>query len=257
MQLLSSEAIVLRHVNYGEADRIVTFLVPEYGRLKGFARGARKSKKRFAASLEPFAEVILHWSPSGRGGLVTLNEAELIDLRLGLRGDLSAIALAGYGSELVEVLFAEEESQVETYRLLQAFLQHLDRCGGSLDARLLFEWRILALAGYTPHLLHCSACGGGLPDSGTVFDAARGGSLCPACTGRGQGIAAELPVLGSLSRIVHGPVDRFDGVRLSPATLSLGHAMVSDALHQHLQRPLKSLSFLEQILSLGSTHKPG
>ena len=73
-----SSAIILRHIDYGEADRIVTALTPDHGRLKGFARGARHSRKRFGAALEPFAEVRLHWSARPGGELVSVREAELV-----------------------------------------------------------------------------------------------------------------------------------------------------------------------------------
>ncbi len=64
-----SPAIILHHTDYGEADHLVIFLTPELGRLKGFARAARKSRKRFGAALEPCAEVLLHWTARGSGDL--------------------------------------------------------------------------------------------------------------------------------------------------------------------------------------------
>ena len=100
-----SQAIILHHTDDGEADRIVSFLTPEHGRLKGFARAARKSRKRFGAALEPCAEVLLHWTARGSGDLVSLRDAELVDLHSGLRRDLETLTLAGYGCELAEVLF--------------------------------------------------------------------------------------------------------------------------------------------------------
>ena len=88
MQIRISEAIVLRHIDYGEADRIVSLLTLDQGLLKGFARGARKSRKRFGPALEPFAQVRVTWKDGGRGDLVSLQEAELVDLRTGLRGEM-------------------------------------------------------------------------------------------------------------------------------------------------------------------------
>src|SRR5512145_2254571 len=122
MNLHASDAIILRHLDYGEADRIVTFLTPGHGLLKGFARSARKSRKRFGASLEPFAQVRLHWSSPCSGDLLSLREAELIDLRAGLRLELTAIALAGYGCELLETLMGEGHGHGEAFALLAAYL---------------------------------------------------------------------------------------------------------------------------------------
>jgi len=248
MRELRSEAIVLRHLDYGESDRIVTFFAPGHGRFRGFARGARKSRRRFAASLEPFASVILHWSPPRSGSLVTLKEAELVDLRVGLRADLPAIALAGYACELIEALFAEEEAQDQVYELLLALLDHLSICGGTPMARLLFELRLLNLSGYIPHLLHCSSCFGALPGPEVPFDAERGGSLCPLCAGGGRAVTVSLLTLGSVSRILRGPLTAFAEIRLGEQTLAEGERLVADALRMHLTRPLRSGSFLEQVM---------
>jgi len=137
MDICRSEAVVLRHLDYGEAHRIVTFFSREYGLVRGFARQARKSRRRFGAALEPFARVTLHWQNRRNGDLVSLQEAELLDLRGGLRHDIETLALAAYGCELVEGLLGERQPQPEVYGLLDAFLDHLSGRGGSPTARLL------------------------------------------------------------------------------------------------------------------------
>jgi DNA repair protein RecO (recombination protein O) len=242
--LTISSAIILRHVDYGEADRIVTVLTPDHGRLKGFARGARRSRKRFGPALEPFAEVRLHWSPRPGGELVSVREAELVSLRIGLRRDLETLALAGYGCELTEALYEEAVGFAEAFGLLRAYLDHLDVAGASLEARLLLELRLLALAGIVPHLQHCAECHGGLPDGPVGFAAVRGGSLCPGCGGTAIGLKVDRMTLGSLGRLLQTPAERFDGIHLSPLTLQEGNALLADALRGHLPKPLKSAAFL-------------
>ena len=239
-----SSAIILRHIDYGEADRIVTALTPDHGRLKGFARGARHSRKRFGAALEPFAEVRLHWSARPGGELVSVREAELVSLRIGLRRDLETLALAGYGCELTEALYEEAVGAAEAYGLLRAFLDHLDADGASAAAKLLLELRLLALAGIVPHLQHCAACHGGLPDGPVGFLADRGGSLCPACGGDAASLRVDRLTLGSLGRLLQTPPERFAGIQLSPRTLQEGGALLADALRGHLPRPIKSAQFL-------------
>ena len=250
MEIRADEAIILRHLDYGEADRIVTFFTRGHGRLKGFARGARKSRRRFGAALEPFAQVRVHWSAPRRGELLSLREVELLDLRAGLRAELTAIALAGYGCELVEELFPEGEAQVELFALLAAFLDHLAGGGAGAEARLLCELRLLDLAGYVPHLLHCSSCDATLQGETVAFAAARGGSLCLACAGRGDARLSPL-TLGTLARCLRAPRTLFAGFRLSAQTLAEGERLLADALRQHLPRPLRSLAFLEQVGGAG------
>jgi len=244
MSLTISPAIVLRHIDYGEADRIVTVLSPDHGRLKGFARGARKSRKRFGPGLEPFTEVLLHWAPRPGGELVSVREVELVSLRLGLRRDLETLALAGYGCELTEALYDEAVGFAEAFGLLRAFLDHLDTAGASSCAKLLLELRLLTLAGIVPHLQHCAACHGALPDGQVGFAAAHGGSLCPACGGEAAALKVDRLTLGSLGRLLQTPAERFADIHLSPRTLQEGQTLLADALRGHLPRALKSAEFL-------------
>lgn len=246
MNLNISDAIILNHTDYGESDRIVTFLTPDHGRLKGFARAARKSRKRFGAALEPFAGVKLHWVANHSGGLISLREAELVDLRSGLRRDLETLTLASYGCELTEALFDESGVGVEVFQLLQAFLDHLDGNGYSAESRLLLEIRLLSLAGYVPHLLHCADCFGPLPSGPVSFSAAADGSLCGACDTGQTELKVDRMTLGTFGRILLTPLTSFADFRLSPQSRREGRALLTDALRCHLQRPLKSLEMLNR-----------
>lgn len=242
-----SEAIILRHIDYGEADRIVTFLTPEQGILKGFARSARKSRRRFGPALEPFAQVRLMWTPPRSVDMVGLTDAELIDLRVGLRSDLTALALAAYGCELGEELLGHSHEHRQAFALLRAFLDRLSAGGADAQTRLLFELRAVVLAGYVPHLLHCSECNGGFGGQEVVFDPEAGGSLCARCAATGQGLLVDPLTLGSLSRLLRAPVEVFEGFRLGDRTLLEASAMMRSVLRLHLHRPLRSLSFLESL----------
>jgi DNA repair protein RecO (recombination protein O) len=241
-----SSAIILHHTDYGESDRIVTFLTPDHGRLKGFARAARKSRKRFGAALEPFAEVQLHWVARSSGDLISLRDAELVKLRSGLRRDLETLTLAGYGCELTEALFDESGIGVEVFQLLQAFLDHLDSDGFSVEARLLMELRMLSVAGYVPHLQHCADCFGPLPSGPVSFSAAADGSLCPDCDSGRAILKVDRMTLGTFGRILLTPLTSFADFKLSPRSRREGRMLLNDALRCHLYRPLKSLEMLNR-----------
>ncbi|GAB4565369.1 MAG: DNA repair protein RecO [Geothermobacteraceae bacterium] len=245
MHPILSEAIILRHTDYGEADRIVSLFTADHGLLRGFARGARKSRKRFGAALEPFARVRLLWQQRSSSSLVQLREAELVGLHPRLRTDLKAMALAAYGCELVEQLFGEGGEHPEVFALLAGLLASLDRMGGCAEHRLLLELRLLRLSGHEPHLLHCSLCGGGLPDQAR-FSPLHNGSLCPHCD-----VPGSRPVLrttlGSLARCRESEVLRFDGFRLGERTLGEGAPLITACLDQVLPYPVKSRSFLERL----------
>ena len=124
MHLEKLQAFVLSNSDYGENDRIVSLFTLEHGRLKGFARGARNSRKRFGPALETLAriDVQLHH----KDGLSSLRSADVITLYSGIRGVLGAIAHGLYACELVECLTPEGQALPRLYRLLATYLERLD-----------------------------------------------------------------------------------------------------------------------------------
>ena len=241
----NSPAIVLRQIEYGESDLIVSLLTSELGVLRGYARGARKSIKRFGPALEPFSQIEIRWQP-GRGDLVTLLDADLIAPRHGLRLSLTNLSLAAYAVEVLEMLLPTGGEQSELYSLLQGYLDYLAAQGDPALARLLFELRLVQHLGYIPHLLHCSECFA-LFDAGDIaFDPVRGGSLCAACADGKSLLSVGLGTLGSLSRSLQTPIGVFDGFRFGSRTLKDGAMMMSLILESVLPRAPKSLRFLQQ-----------
>jgi recombinational DNA repair protein (RecF pathway) len=115
-----SEALVVRYVNYGESDRIVTILTPDHGLCSGFAHGARNSKRRFGPALQLFSRINILWQEGRYGSLRLLKEAELLEPAERVMPNLEAWALAAYASELVVALFPEEQAIPEVYSLLRS-----------------------------------------------------------------------------------------------------------------------------------------
>jgi DNA repair protein RecO (recombination protein O) len=242
------EALVLRHIDYGEADRIVSLLTAEHGLQKGFARAARKSRKRFGSALEPFSGVVVHWQHGKGGTLWDLREVELLDARAGLRSDFELLSLASYGVELIELLLEEGEPQQQIYELLGAFLDFLNDGGDRVAARLLLELRLVYLLGYVPHLLHCSECLKIFHDEPVRFEARRGGSLCLGCAGQ-TGLQIGLGTIGSLARSLKVSHRQFAGFRFGPRTRAEAGAILEQVLRQVLPREPKTIRFLDP-------HKP-
>lgn len=236
------EALVLRYTDYSESDRILTLFSAEYGLHKGFAKSARKSRKRFGATLEPFTQAIFHWR-EGKGTFWSLEEAELINSRLGLRTDFQLLALASYGVELIELLLEEGEPHQMIYEMLCRFLDYLNQGGDGDIARLLFELRLIYLLGYMPHLLHCSLCLKIFNNETIRFDASRGGSLCLDCAGS-SGVAVGLGTVGSLSKSLKVTHDQFYGFQFGEKTLYEAHLILRQVLQLILPREPKSLKFL-------------
>ncbi|MEA3465341.1 MAG: DNA repair protein RecO [Thermodesulfobacteriota bacterium] len=241
------EAIILRYTNYAEADRIVTLLTKEYGVCSAFARNARKSRRRFGGALQPFNRVRVLWQRRRSGGMLQLAEIELLEAATPLLTDLETLSLAAYGCELVGALLPEQQPVPDVYLVLESFLTHLPKAQSLPVVRLLLELRLLKLAGLLPHIGHCAGCWESLRDEWLLFDARRGGTLCPRCAPENNGVPVAAITLGSLVRLMRVDQQRFSGIRLSEQTLQQGGAMLHQTLACCVGRTLKSEQFLDQL----------
>lgn len=183
---LQSEAIILRVRTIGEDDLWVDFLTSDHGRLHGTARHGRKSQKRFGTVLETLNVVRLRFRETG--SLVGLEEAGLADQGHCLDKDLGRLVSAFYLIELVRELVPERNPDPKVYTLLKESLTALELASGGAsieDVVMNFEYHLLDLCGYTPHLKKCLACGKARSRAERFFFVySEGGVFCPACLPR-------------------------------------------------------------------------
>ncbi|WP_256469008.1 DNA repair protein RecO [Conexibacter sp. DBS9H8] len=183
---LKTDAIVLRSIRYGEADRILHLYTPAHGRVSAIAKGARRARSRFGARLEPFMEVALLLR-TGRSELATVTGADTIDARPGLWGSAAALDGAARAADAVARLFETDDPHPEVYTLLA---NELTLLAAGLDAvatvelahlanGLAFRLKLLLAAGILPQLGSCASCGE--RDHLCAFSAAAGGVVCAAC----------------------------------------------------------------------------
>lgn len=187
-----TEAVVLRSIRYGEADRVLHVFTLERGRVGAIAKGARKTTSRFGGRLEPFSHVELVLR-EGRGDLQLVTAAHLVRSHDESRIDPYRMSVGHIGLEAVLKLFLEADASPRAFHALTRFLDILDTAGSTLPAVpaldplvLSFQLKLLWLSGYLPHLAGCSSCG---DDAGLVgFSAQAGGGVCATCE------AGALPV---------------------------------------------------------------
>lgn len=183
MGALATPAVVLRRRLYGDADLMVTLLSRDQGKVGAIAKAAKKSMRRFAGTLEPFAIIEAVLTP-GRG-MPVLQEAALIQPFAGLRTDIAKTAYAGCWAEILDAWMEEGVADLALYVLLCHALARLDggeQCPEAVN--IFFQMKFLAAAGITPRLSHCSGCGrplDGLADHRLVFDSTSGRLLCRSC----------------------------------------------------------------------------
>lgn len=240
MQTTSCEAILLGVMDYGEADRIGTFFTLEHGKLKGIARGAKRSLKRFGGALEPFAR--LHLQLAVREGLSRVSGADIVTIHPGIRTDLARIGHAGYACELVDLLLPEGVANPRLFRLLAAYLEQLDRQPATPSDRRFFEVNLLNILGYRPSLDSCAACGGGLA-GGAYLGRGADALLCNRCGRGGRQVSAGTLML--LARAMQ--TGRFGVVSFATDELAEAGSLLDAAIALHLIRPLRSLPFLREL----------
>src|SRR2546429_1284242 len=163
----STEAVVLRSIRFGEADRVLHLYTEAHGRVGAVAKGVRKTMSRFGARLEPLShvELVLH---RGRGELETVTAAQLLRSHREAREDYYRFSVGMIGAEAMLRLFSEEEPNGRAFTAVTRFLDLLDDARHAADRRptldplrLAFQLKLLLIAGYLPHLSACAECSAG------------------------------------------------------------------------------------------------
>jgi DNA repair protein RecO (recombination protein O) len=180
---LKVEAVVLRSIRYGEADRILHLYSGTRGRIGAIAKGARRPRSRFGGRLEPFfrLDLVLH---EGRGELLTVTNVATLDGYPRLRASGPALDAAARACDAVLRLLDSTEPNPPAYNLLCRYLAMLDDpsgAGAGLEAALSFRLKLALAAGFAPELASCAHCGEAEHLSG--FSGAAGGVVCVSCEG--------------------------------------------------------------------------
>jgi DNA repair protein RecO (recombination protein O) len=177
---LKTDAIVLRSLRYGEADRILHLYTPGRGRLGAIAKGVRRTRSRFGGRLEPFCRVRLVCH-EGRGELLTVTGVETLESYAALREQAATLDAAARACDAVARIFETSESHPAVYNLLANELALLagDPRQASHANALAFRLKLLVAAGLAPALASCVSCGD-LEHLGG-YSAAAGGVVCGAC----------------------------------------------------------------------------
>jgi DNA repair protein RecO (recombination protein O) len=175
--------VLLRSVDFGEADRILTLLTDRHGRVSVMARGARRSQKRFSGALEPFA-ILEATVALGAGEVGRLAEARMVRAFPRLLGSLEAMREAGRAFELVRAVAPQRAGEPRLLDAVEAMLGELDRDPGAYGPFARCALRVLSVIGLAPMLSACVSCGRAPePGQAALFDPGRGGIVCRACGG--------------------------------------------------------------------------
>jgi DNA repair protein RecO (recombination protein O) len=223
----TTEAVVLRSIRFGEADRVLHLYTSERGRIGAVAKGVRKTTSRFGGRLEPLShvELVLH---QGSGELQTITGVQLLRTHDTTRTDYYRLSAGLIGAEAMLRLFPEQEQNERAFTALTRFLDLLDETPHAADRpsldplALAFQLKLLWLSGYLPHLTSCAECGA---DEGTLvgYSPRAGGAVCRACANAAEALALSGEGIAGIEALLASPL-------ADAAALALGERATRDAL---------------------------
>ena len=244
---LRVDAVVLRHSDLGEADRLLTLYTRQLGKTRAIAKGARKITSRKAGHIEPFTHVRLQLARGRDMFIVT--QADTVDAYLSLRDDLVLTSQASYVMELLDRFTYEDET--ENSSIFRLLTDTLSRLASSLDPWLViryYEMRLLDHLGFRPQLFECANCGREVKAEDQFFSFSAGGVICPRC-GRGLPNLHEVSVdtlkyLRHFQRSSYADASR---ARPSPEVQSEAEGLMQGYFTYLLERELNTPGFLRKI----------
>jgi DNA repair protein RecO (recombination protein O) len=249
MSLHSSQAIILQTTDYSEWDRIVSLFTKDFGRIKGIAKGAKRSQKRFGSALEPFTYNDVFFVDKENQGLVRIERCRILNSFPEIAQDLKKVVFGNYFLELANTLTPERESNPDIFFLLMYFIHLLNNKDFREELMRIFEFRLFSLIGYQPQFLTCVACGEefNLQDS-YKFSIRKGGIVCTKCQIRHHDL---LPLSKGTIRIFQQAKNlsliKLNRIFFSHDEHEEGRLIFGKFIEYHMGKKPKSLDVMEQL----------
>jgi DNA repair protein RecO (recombination protein O) len=240
-----TEAVVLRSLRFGEADRVLHLYTLDRGRVGAVAKGVRRTKSRFGARLEPLShvELVLH---QGSGELQTVTGVELLRAHRRAREEPYRLGVGFVGLEAMLRLHPEQEANPRAFEALTRFLDLLDEAKPRPGERaatdplvLSFQLKLLWLSGYLPHLTSCAECGAEQVLVG--YSPRAGGAVCGNC--RGDDALSLSPAgLAAIQTLLRSPLAAASAAGLGSRASREALSVIASSYEYHGGFRLKTLS---------------
>lgn len=252
MSGFSTPAILIRRIDYGDYDLVVTLFTLKKGKISAIAKSAKKSRKRFAGVLELFSSMDVVCQIGRRKGMPVLQEAILNQPFPNIRRSIRKTAYAGYWSEMINTWLEEKEAQTQLYQLFGDTLTVLDKGDMPEEAlSVLFQMRFMKLAGLRPNLTYCRICQNSLEritGKRVGFDLVKGGIVCGKCSDSKQPLVRlSRGTVKQLEWIESGDMARAKRLRLSSQAIFEGEAFLEAFVPTQLGTKMRSLTVLRRI----------
>ena len=224
MKTYRDEAVVLRSLRYGEADRILHLQTRHHGRVSAITKGVRRTRSRLGGRLEPLSQVQVHLH-AGSGEMQTLVNADLIASFDAIRADDRRLRVALTGAEAVLRLFPEAEGNERLFDGLVRFLDVVAHDEPQDATAIAFVLKLVALAGWAPQVTSCASCGS--PGPLTGYSIAAGGAVCDNC----GGAALDPASLAALRELLARPLG--EAAAPGEAALARIRKIASETVAEH------------------------
>jgi DNA repair protein RecO (recombination protein O) len=243
MPLKETEAIVLRTTKLGEADKIVTLLTRQWGRLRAVAAGARRPKSRWGALFEPMTHIRAWIFERENRDLLRMNSADLLESFFAMQRDYGVQVAAQYLGEVTERLLPEREANERAFRLLVAVLKALKHTGEINRPLVYFDYWMLKLGGFLPDFEHCFKCGRSLDPEG-LYGRGAEGLACRNCKPLGAATALPREELVRVRQACSEPLDKWLQGEPAPSA-SRVRQFLEEVIRTHTERNLVTAELLE------------
>jgi DNA repair protein RecO (recombination protein O) len=245
MNVLTSEAVVLRTWPVHEADLVVSFFTRDYGRVKGVAKSALRSRKRFGGALEPMTLARAWFVERPRQELVRLDQLEIVRSPLSTPVDHARMAVLSFFAEVLDEALPEQDPQETVFRLLLAVLEQTTVEQPWMPLTYFSLW-MTRLMGLLPDIGHCTACGEVLEPGEATFNSLGDGLFCAKHRNRdASGLSADSWQLAQ--RMLRAPAAAFAA---EPWPRRRGQDLrrfTLQALERHLERKLRTAQALGRL----------
>ena len=241
MRSIKTRGIVIKRMNYGEADKILTIFTDRFGKIKAMAKGVRRISSKSAGNLEPYnlIDLQLHEGKT----FFTITGAEIIEC-YDCDKKMSSSSRAVYTAEIVDKIFAEEEKNITAFDLFVESLRNIAKSQNGLALRL-FELKILEQAGFKPDLEHCAQCKDKLKAGENYFNENSGEILCIDCANTSTHSQISDEVIKLLRILQIKGMEICDKIKCESKYILAAENIIDKWLENALERELKSKKYLK------------
>jgi DNA repair protein RecO (recombination protein O) len=240
-----SEALILRTYPFHEADLLVTLFTRSEGKIRGVAKAAKRSKRRFGGALEPLTHVIAHWEEKEKQELARLDSCDILASPLAAEMTYPRVVALSYVAEVLDQLLPDREPSDDIFRLALSVVKHLE-AGNVWMPLTYFDLWIVRLIGLLPDLSHCIACGARLNGSRAFFHALADGLLCSRDKRlAGSEMSAESCAVAA--EMFRAPLESFSGASWSRQRGADLRKFLAQRIQRHIEKKLVTAAMLERL----------